>query len=296
MRARQYDPRLGRFTQTDPIVRNRSTEQYAYAGSNPVSVTDPSGLEPPDEENTLGPRPRFDPELARKQLLETGNRPGAETTTADPGTKTPAPETPGSGTTTVDPGQTKAERIGAAWVKNSPYRTQVVQTSAGTVWVKDSEGFAWFKEIVPWLYAAALAKVVPAFAEMPVKPGGPRLDPALRELPLQQGAGAAHADEFYKVTSNIDRVPGLVRHAEAAGSRVQRSFDALTEQLSKGNLEPGLGTKNLQGNIFYARSRDGARVFFIRRPGSIEIIGKADKANEDAVIRLIQKNYAESSK
>jgi RHS repeat-associated protein len=32
--------------------------------------------------------------------------------------------------------------------------------------------------------------------------------------------------------------------------------------VSKGNLNPGIGTKNLFGDISYARARDGARVFF----------------------------------
>jgi RHS repeat-associated protein len=44
MRARQYDPRIGRFTQTDPVRGNRPFEHYAYAGNNPVSMVDPMGL------------------------------------------------------------------------------------------------------------------------------------------------------------------------------------------------------------------------------------------------------------
>lgn len=44
MRARMYDPSIGRFTQTDPILGNRPFEHYAYATNNPVSVVDPSGL------------------------------------------------------------------------------------------------------------------------------------------------------------------------------------------------------------------------------------------------------------
>jgi RHS repeat-associated protein len=45
MRARMYDPRVGRFTQTDPLVGNRPAEHYTYAANNPVSKTDPMGLD-----------------------------------------------------------------------------------------------------------------------------------------------------------------------------------------------------------------------------------------------------------
>jgi hypothetical protein len=114
---------------------------------------------------------------------------------------------------------------------------------------------------------------------------------AAERLELQVGAGAAHPDEFLRVISNIDKMKGLVRHAESAGSRVQASLDHLVKELGKGNLDPGIGTSNLKGSIYYARARDGARVFFVRRPGVVEIIAKADKSNEDAVINMILKNY-----
>lgn len=44
MRARQYDPRLGRFTQTDPMSGNRPTKHHTYGGNNPLSKMDPTGL------------------------------------------------------------------------------------------------------------------------------------------------------------------------------------------------------------------------------------------------------------
>jgi RHS repeat-associated protein len=46
MRARMYEPRLGRFTQTDPVLASRATEQYLYGFNNPVSMTDPMGTYP----------------------------------------------------------------------------------------------------------------------------------------------------------------------------------------------------------------------------------------------------------
>lgn len=43
LRARYYDPALGRFLSQDPI---ESGALYAYAGNNPVTWVDPNGLEP----------------------------------------------------------------------------------------------------------------------------------------------------------------------------------------------------------------------------------------------------------
>jgi RHS repeat-associated protein len=43
MRARIYDPKLGRFLQPDPIGYDDGMNMYAYTGGDPVNWTDPSG-------------------------------------------------------------------------------------------------------------------------------------------------------------------------------------------------------------------------------------------------------------
>ena len=42
--ARYYDPRLGRFLQTDPAGHAAGPNLYAYVGNDPLNATDPSGL------------------------------------------------------------------------------------------------------------------------------------------------------------------------------------------------------------------------------------------------------------
>ncbi len=45
MRARMYDPRVGRFMQEDPLRSNRPIKNYLYARNNPLSFIDPLGLD-----------------------------------------------------------------------------------------------------------------------------------------------------------------------------------------------------------------------------------------------------------
>jgi RHS repeat-associated protein len=45
LRARDYDPKTGQFIQVDPAVDN-TRQPYAYAGNNPLQLTDPTGFVP----------------------------------------------------------------------------------------------------------------------------------------------------------------------------------------------------------------------------------------------------------
>jgi len=45
-RARYYNPHIGRFMQTDPVGYSAGMNWYAYCRNNPLSLVDPSGLEP----------------------------------------------------------------------------------------------------------------------------------------------------------------------------------------------------------------------------------------------------------
>jgi hypothetical protein len=109
---------------------------------------------------------------------------------------------------------------------------------------------------------------------------------------LEDTAALVH-NQTCNLTSAIGDEPGLVRAAEEAASngRVQAEIDSLTKQLSAGNLNPGIGTKKLFGNISYLRGPNGARVFFRPVGAGFEILAKASKANEAQVIARLEKLY-----
>jgi RHS repeat-associated protein len=54
MRARYYDPEIGRFLTQDPIGVPGGVNLYAYVGSNPVNLVDPTGLQGSNSSNSGG--------------------------------------------------------------------------------------------------------------------------------------------------------------------------------------------------------------------------------------------------
>jgi RHS repeat-associated protein len=95
------------------------------------------------------------------------------------------------------------------------------------------------------------------------------------------------------VMSSIKNDPRLVKAAEKMGKNkaVQQEADELVQKFLSGNTNPGLGSKNLFGNVSYLRGREGARVFYRMNNGKMEILGKSSKANEQIVINVLKELY-----
>ena len=103
-----------------------------------------------------------------------------------------------------------------------------------------------------------------------------------------------HNECGISMSSAIGDDPFLTKAAQQAGrnQRVQQEMDNLFSQLSQGNMNPGIGTKSLAGtDVSYARGANGARLFFRNVDGGIQIVGKADKGNESAVINRLYDLY-----
>lgn len=64
------------------------------------------------------------------------------------------------------------------------------------------------------------------------------------------------------------------------------------EELASGNMNPGIGTKNIAKNIFEARSRNGARVYFRNTDEGVEILEYPNKSDQQEVINRILELYS----
>ncbi|MEU3029918.1 polymorphic toxin-type HINT domain-containing protein [Streptomyces incarnatus] len=98
------------------------------------------------------------------------------------------------------------------------------------------------------------------------------------------------------MSSVVSEDSTLVKAAQQAGKnqKVQADLDSLFQQLSRGNMNPGLGSKSLAGtDVTYARGRNGGRLFFRNVDGGIQIVGKSDKANESKVIARLNQLYGQ---
>jgi hypothetical protein len=102
-----------------------------------------------------------------------------------------------------------------------------------------------------------------------------------------------------KITSHVDKDPAIVRYAIEAtrNQAIQREMNHLQVELSKGNLEAGLGGPgHVKGtNIFYLRGSEGARLFYRKTEYGYDVVGKASgtgkKNNEQRVINKLQEVY-----
>ncbi len=94
------------------------------------------------------------------------------------------------------------------------------------------------------------------------------------------------------VTSLIKNNKTLVKYAEQAGADevVQKQINNVIKQFIAGGNH-GRGIEHLFGNIYYLRGGNEARVFYRMNNGVMEILGKANKDNEQKVINMLEKLY-----
>lgn len=79
MKGRIYDPRVGRFLSTDPLVSHpkfsQSWNPYSYVLNNPLNLVDPSGF----QDSSTYPPPPTDPIIYVDEVIIHGDRPAGTT-------------------------------------------------------------------------------------------------------------------------------------------------------------------------------------------------------------------------
>ena len=71
----------------------------------------------------------------------------------------------------------------------------------------------------------------------------------------------------------------------------QRESDERIQKFLSGNTNPGIGSKFLFNGIYELRSKNGARVYYRMNKGSMEVLAKSNKDNQDKVIKVLKSLY-----
>lgn len=98
----------------------------------------------------------------------------------------------------------------------------------------------------------------------------------------------------FRVRSSVKQDGRLLKLASKTfegNARLRSDANRLIERIRKGNLDPGIGTKNIFGDILEARSRSGARVYFRRIGGTIQVVTYSNKSNQRQVISRLRRIY-----
>jgi hypothetical protein len=93
------------------------------------------------------------------------------------------------------------------------------------------------------------------------------------------------------LTNRIFENPLLLREGWKTLISFQAEIKKITDQLKKGNMNPGIGNKPIGSGITESRSRGGARVYWRIRGGQSEILGISGKDNQQKVINEVLQHF-----
>ena len=312
MGGRRYDPKIGAFTTPDPTVvapfYSQSLNRYSYVWNNPFRYTDPTGFNPDDINiygggggvwidgaglygsggDLLSYGATLDPDLLENWISAQDFENSLDRTN----------QSPDRGwfsrflSNALQGVHNALDIVGLV-----PIAGEVADLINALVYVVVDRDLInasiSLNGAIPFLgNSATAARVTGKFLDLfrgfrnaaDATRGGPK---------LMRGVGAAAADNFLMISSSIGKHSGLTRHASRLSGAQQRAVDNLTSQLAAGNMNPGIGTKQLFNGVFEARARNGARVYFRHSPGNIEIVGKSTKANQSQVISILRGLYGQ---
>lgn len=93
------------------------------------------------------------------------------------------------------------------------------------------------------------------------------------------------------LTNRISESSLLIREARKALTSLQGEIKKITDQLKKGNMNPGIGNKSIGSGITESRTRGGARVYWRIRESHLEILGISGKDNQQKVINAALQRF-----
>ena len=108
------------------------------------------------------------------------------------------------------------------------------------------------------------------------------------------GFGAKNSNLGVTIVSKVKTDTKLFKLAEetfSGNKLLNKEANSLIEQMLKGNMNPGKGTKNIFQNVFELRSQNGARIYFRTVNDVIEILGYSNKQNQQEVIDRLKSLY-----
>ena len=95
------------------------------------------------------------------------------------------------------------------------------------------------------------------------------------------------------LTNRITESPLLLREGWKTLTALQGEIKKITDQLKRGNMNPGIGNKLIGNRIIESRTRGGARVYWRIRGSQLEILGISGKDNQQKVINEVLKHFGD---
>ena len=95
------------------------------------------------------------------------------------------------------------------------------------------------------------------------------------------------------LTNRITESPLLLREGWKTLISLQGEIKKITDQLKRGNMNPGIGNKPIGNRIIESRTRGGARIYWRIRGSQLEILGISGKDNQQKVINEVLKHFGD---
>jgi hypothetical protein len=93
------------------------------------------------------------------------------------------------------------------------------------------------------------------------------------------------------LTNRIPESILLMREGRKTLRTLQGEIKKITDQLKRGNMNPGIGNKPIGRGIIESRTRGGARVYWRVRDDQTEILGISGKDNQQKVINEVLQRF-----